>query len=63
VAKGVQPGILDWLTHEDFQVVSEVMIAEKFGWTLDYVRDLGSVDFDLIMTVISGKNKAQSSKK
>jgi hypothetical protein len=54
MAQGIPLGGLRVLTPENCDKVTEVMICERFGWTLDYVRNLGDEDYRQIQAVISG---------
>lgn len=47
-------GALKVLTAKAYEQVSEVAICERFGWDLDYVRNLGDEDYRQVQAVISG---------
>lgn len=58
-AKGVPPGHLKALTEELYEQVTEIVICERFHWTLDYVRGLGADDYMQVRAVVSGLNEAR----
>jgi hypothetical protein len=58
VAKGVPPGVLKRLTTDDYFEVIEFTIAERFGWELEYVRNLGMLDRMKCLAWMGGTNQA-----
>lgn len=41
-------------------LVNEIRLAERFGWTLDYVRTLDPFDVAAILGVIDGDAKVEA---
>lgn len=59
-AKGVPPGVLKWLTTDDFDEVMDVVLCREFGWSLDYVRSLGVADRAKVEAILNGLNEAEN---
>lgn len=46
-------------TPDTLDRLQELMIAEHFGWTLEYVRNLGLDDEQTIRGMFEGRNQAK----
>lgn len=42
--------------HE--MLFNHLMLCERFGWTLDDVRNLGIEDYDAVVAILTGRAKA-----
>ena len=46
-------------TPDVLDLVQELYIAEHFGWTLEYIRELSVNDVQVIRGLFEGRNQAK----